>query len=54
MSSMAVVFPAPFGPTSPITAPSGTARSAPSRALTCPYLLSTPSNSMIMPPPPPM
>src|SRR6266511_200101 len=39
----AVVFPAPFGPSSPSTVPCGTARSMPSSAVTLPYRLTSPS-----------
>src|SRR5688572_12723759 len=39
----AVVLPAPFGPSSPHTAPAGTWRSKPSRALVFPYRFASPS-----------
>ena len=45
----AVVLPAPFGPRSPSTVPSGTARSTPQRASTLPYDLRSPSASMARP-----
>jgi len=34
----AVVLPAPLGPSTPSTVPSGTRRSSPSSARTCPYV----------------
>ncbi|WP_245721731.1 hypothetical protein [Nocardia crassostreae] len=37
----AVVFPAPFGPSSPYTIPSGTSRSNPSKAAVSPYRFRT-------------
>ncbi len=44
----AVVFPAPFGPSSPRTVPAGTAKSTPPRASVSPYLLTRPSASIIV------
>src|SRR5215207_6238668 len=47
----AVVFPAPLGPSSPRTVPSGTVRSRPVRATRSPYLLTRPRDSMAPRPP---
>ena len=41
-----VVFPAPFGPSTPSTVPSGTLSDIPSSAVTLPYLLTSPSATM--------
>jgi hypothetical protein len=43
---MAVVFPAPLGPSSPNTVPVGTWKSMPSRATTSPKRLARPSTRM--------
>src|SRR5689334_13950093 len=42
----AVVFPAPFGPSTPSTVPVGTVRSTPSSATVLPYFLTRPSATM--------
>ena len=43
-----VVFPAPFGPTKPKTAPSSTVRASSSTAVNLPYCLVSPRVSMIV------
>src|ERR1700712_3225519 len=45
----AVVFPAPFGPSSPSTVPVGAVRSTPSSATTSPYDLTSPCASIAAP-----
>src|SRR4051812_27273555 len=47
-----VVLPAPFGPSSPKTAPSGTSRSTPPNACVSPKRLATPSTRIAGPPRP--